>query len=166
MRLEDHAHKKCSRCGLIKSVSKFYLDRQKRDGLTSKCKGCMGIERKKYLSYPGRYEIALAYSKKHHEATKHIKRERTKLRRRALMTAIFNFFGSKCFSCGNQDKRVLQIDHVNGNGYQHRKLFKGFAYYRDIERSIKAGEEKFQLLCANCNSIKCIEKKERGCIWN
>src|SRR5438094_515100 len=30
-------------------------------------------------------------------------------------------FGGKCVRCGFSDKRALQIDHVNGDGYIERK---------------------------------------------
>ncbi len=79
---------------------------------------------------------------------------------------VLAFLGGKCIRCGFTDVRALQIDHVDGNGYKHRKSYKGLAYYQNIKNHIENKTMRFQLLCANCNFIKGIERKERGCIWN
>ena len=69
--------------------------------------------------------------------------------------------GGKCKKCGFDDERALQIDHINGDGIKDRnKQITGF-YKRVIEDT----ENKYQLLCANCNAIKRIENKEFGIQW-
>ena len=82
-----------------------------------------------------------------------------KLRQEVLL-----HLGSKCSKCGIEDYRVLQIDHINGNGYQEKKQFGrgGWAsvkYYRHI---LEVDGEGYQLLCANCNWIKRYEQKEQN----
>ncbi len=74
------------------------------------------------------------------------------------------FLGNKCVKCGIADFRVLQIDHINGNGYKERKQFgKGgqasIKYYRHI---IDVQGQNYQLLCANCNWIKRYEQGEQN----
>lgn len=75
---------------------------------------------------------------------------------------VLSFLGNKCVRCGIDDFRVLQIDHVNGNGYRERQDFgKGgnasVKYYRHI---LEVRGEGYQLLCANCNWIKRYERQE------
>lgn len=62
--------------------------------------------------------------------------------------------GGKCAHCGIDDFRVLQIDHINGNGKEDRKKYGGrvTGMYRNI---IELGsQETYQTLCANCHAIK------------
>jgi hypothetical protein len=72
---------------------------------------------------------------------------------------ILDLLGNKCVRCGETDWRCLQIDHINGGGT------KDFAHganarYCKIIREIKAGLNKYQLLCANCNWKKRYENHE------
>jgi hypothetical protein len=71
--------------------------------------------------------------------------------------------GAKCVKCGFSDLRALQIDHIAGGGAQ--ELLRGSTqnrrhYYKKVLESIAAKENKYQLLCANCNWIKRWENKE------
>lgn len=67
-----------------------------------------------------------------------------------------------CVKCGFSDIRALTIDHIDGNGYQHRRelgsqgIGKGFYYW--LERHLYP--EGYQTLCMNCQFIKRIENKE------
>lgn len=95
--------------------------------------------------------------------------ERNKMRqvfmRKILKFIIHSKLGSRCNLCGITDERVLQIDHINNDGAIHRKEYiKNFTrnkrapsnldYYRNIIDSINKNEDRFQLLCANCNWLK------------
>jgi hypothetical protein len=53
----------------------------------------------------------------------------------------------------------LQIDHINGGGSQERKTRTRWEW-EIIINSFEKGENKYQLLCANCNWIKRYEQKE------
>jgi len=73
-----------------------------------------------------------------------------------LRQTLLQALGGKCVRCGFSDERVLQIDHVNNNGAQHRrKKPSAYAYYKGILENIDSGE--YQLLCPNCNRIKYYE---------
>lgn len=81
-----------------------------------------------------------------------------------LRAQVRNLLGDKCKRCGITDIRVLQIDHINGNGYREKKEM-GWSsgnvvpYYRHI---LDVKGEGYQLLCANCNWIKRYEQKEEN----
>ena len=70
-----------------------------------------------------------------------------------------------CCRCGMSDIRVLTVDHIFGNGHDHRKLVKGndsSALYRWLRQQgyPKELRDEFQVLCANCHLIK--EAEETG----
>ena len=57
------------------------------------------------------------------------------------------------------------MDHIKGDGWKERKHQGGRGQslnqrYREIMDNPDAAREKYQLLCANCNSIKRMENKE------
>ena len=69
---------------------------------------------------------------------------------------VINFLGGICVKYGNNDFRVLQVDHINGGGVQElRKIGPKGIYNRVLN-----GEPGYQLLCANCNWIKRYENNE------
>src|SRR6267378_4262519 len=90
---------------------------------------------------------------------------------RRLRTKALEKLGNKCSSpnCrwlnedgtfGCIDKDLLQVDHVNGDGYkdrQHRRNQDPGVLCRLVLRDF---EGRFQLLCANCNWKKRIKNKE------
>ncbi len=93
----------------------------------------------------------------------HIRYPIKQQRDKKLRAQILSLLGGKCRRCGISDPRVLQIDHVNGNGYKEiRKYGTGHPYYCHVRRTVKAGGNEYQLLCANCNWIKRYEKNEHG----
>jgi len=100
----------------------------------------------------------------HHQALQEHRRrgfaKRRYLRRKSgvqrLRIAIIAAFGSRCKTCGFDDPRALQIDHVANDGKQDRERFSHqYAYYRHV-LDVGPGHQ-YQLLCANCNAIKAYE---------
>lgn len=81
-------------------------------------------------------------------------------RTRTIKEMVFQKLGSKCAHCGITDKRVFQIDHIDGGGSKERRIpgNSGIAFYVKV---LKDETNKFQILCANCNQIKTVEKRER-----
>jgi len=67
--------------------------------------------------------------------------------------------GGKCVVCGLDDWRVLQIDHINAGGFKDKKMITQ-GYWKQVIESFLKKENKYQLLCANCNWIKRFENKE------
>lgn len=82
--------------------------------------------------------------------------------RKRLKDAVFEALGGCCIQCGFDDERALQIDHINGGGSKERKDpgFSRTNHNRRVLQSFLAGENKYQLLCANCNWIKRYENNE------
>ena len=76
---------------------------------------------------------------------------------------LLGLLGNKCIKCGFDDSRALQIDHINGGGYIERKSYNlsPRKYYSNILQSVLNNENKYQLLCANCNWIKRFEENEK-----
>src|SRR5579871_1091014 len=73
----------------------------------------------------------------------------------------------KCAVCGWDDARALELDHIQGGG--SKELRKGHGagngYYARVLKHLKnlpagAESDKYQLLCANHNKIKRVEKQE------
>ena len=71
----------------------------------------------------------------------------------ALKLAAFEAYGgARCLKCGFSDHRALNLDHINGGGSIQRRESPSNTIYLLLKREgYPAG---FQVLCANCNSIK------------
>jgi len=85
-------------------------------------------------------------------AAQQVQRHNQEIRKKALER-----LGGKCVRCGFSDIRALQIDHVNGGG---AKELQTIGSYGIMFRILKGNTSDYQLLCANCNWIKRVEKKE------
>lgn len=80
---------------------------------------------------------------------------------RKVRKSVVECLGGCCQKCGFNDIRALQIDHINGGGSKERKTirFSG-SFHVNVMRSFLNKENKYQLLCANCNWIKRAENNE------
>ena len=74
----------------------------------------------------------------------------------------------KCNYCGFDDPRALVIDHINDDGAEHRREISTGGNGRGVGGSVlhlwltkHNYPDGFQVLCANCNTIKEHERKER-----
>lgn len=81
---------------------------------------------------------------------------------RSVKVSAHSILGSKCVKCGFEDSRALQIDHIFGGGTKERKEYKNgiTQFYKKVIESVLKKENKYQLLCANCNWIKRDENRE------
>ena len=60
-----------------------------------------------------------------------------------------------CVLCGFDDMRALSIDHIQGNGAEHRRLInnrRGAPFYRWLKNN--GYPDGYQTLCMNCQYIK------------
>jgi len=81
--------------------------------------------------------------------------------REKLRLQVFDHYSNhtfKCACCGESEQDFLVIDHISGNGNQHRRAVfgkinaGGKAMHRWL---VKEGfPPGFQLLCANCNTSR------------
>jgi hypothetical protein len=78
---------------------------------------------------------------------------------RRLRVAGLELLGGKCVRCGFSDIRALQFDHIHGGGCKDKRERKAIIYKDVIDTTLR-GENKYQLLCANCNWIKRCENNE------
>jgi hypothetical protein len=71
--------------------------------------------------------------------------------RSRLKAAVFAHYGAACACCGSTAD--LQIDHVNGDGKEHREqVGRGTQMYRWLARN--GFPPGFQTLCRKCNTSK------------
>lgn len=103
------------------------------------------------------------YNHDYHQTHKEERRKYIHAYRAAKRLEIIRLLGGQCANpFGLHDKpftdiRCLQIDHVHGCGYKERKV-EGLTSdrYPRIIKFLKENphQDKYQLLCANCNWIK------------
>ena len=69
---------------------------------------------------------------------------------------ILNALGCKCTCCGETAISMLDIDHVNNDGKQHREERGQRASYWVYNDVIRSGfdRSRYQVLCRNCNWSK------------
>jgi hypothetical protein len=82
--------------------------------------------------------------------------QKAKIDRDNLRVEVFDKLGHKCSRCGFDDKRALQVDHINGGGEKDRQRFSQTTFLKHV----LANPHLFQILCANCNWIKRHENEE------
>jgi hypothetical protein len=98
------------------------------------------------------------------------RRRTTNAKVQAQRRTLLKKLGGKCASpgccwlesddtLGCRDLRVLQIDHINGDGAQDR-LKSGGKGIKVLRRALKDTTGRYQILCPNCNTIKSLENHE------
>lgn len=141
----------------------LFKGKKDRKFCSSRCFGFFNREkviernesRRKYHKIPGltRQQIFRYFNPK--QVEKELNRDKDK---RLYLIA---FLGGKCIKCGyNEDKRALQLDHIQGDGYLDRKQKGRTKIYRFYMKNLEEATKKLQVLCANCNKIKQIEEDE------
>jgi 5-methylcytosine-specific restriction endonuclease McrA len=65
--------------------------------------------------------------------------------------AAIDRLGGRCFHCGFDDVRCLDVDHVFGGGTKERARKDRIAFYKEIVAGLRPDT---QLLCLNCHRIK------------
>ncbi len=132
--------RRCYKCKNHLPISEFYTNKSRRGGYASACKKCHKIEciETRYRNPETTYENK-------------IKKE------------VFSHYSGGepcCKRCGITDLRILTMDHINGNGYQHRKEIKkrGSSFYCWTKKNGYPND--LQILCHNCQWIKRIENFE------
>lgn len=112
--------------------------------------------KEKYKQYRKTYLLNHRFDKEFREKS----RNDSKRRRYIQRMRMFNLLGYKCIKCGFSDIRALQFDHINSDGSIERKELKANKFLRYYINHPQEAKEKLQVLCANCNHIKRIEKNE------
>lgn len=68
--------------------------------------------------------------------------------------SVLDHYGGKCECCGENEPLFLAIDHMEGNGNNHRKAINkwGSGFFKWL--IVNDFPEGFQVLCHNCNMGK------------
>lgn len=87
---------------------------------------------------------------------------RTHKNNRELKQRVLTYYGNKkcaCVKCGESRLACLSIDHIDGTGYEHRKIVgNGIRFYGWLKKNnFPSG---YQTLCMNCQFIKREEQDE------
>lgn len=147
----------CCVCRVEKELTDFYRSRKSKDGYDYRCKAC----EKKIKSSPEKKEKRREYYAKRHkemskspeqkEAMRRASRKYARKSRDKTRSKVIEMYGGKCARCGESDPIVLDIDHVQDDGAEHRREM-GFGNLL-VSDVLKKGyrPDKFQMLCKNCN---------------
>ena len=130
--------KRCTRCEVEKPLEAFYKV-SGTDRPRPTCKPCL-----------------LADQKERRDADPEACRDKVARSRRGARDKAVAHLGGRCVSCGVDDPRVLQLDHVHGGGNEDRR--KRHRPWRHVATD-PAGT--WQVLCANCHAIKTYEELRR-----
>lgn len=141
--------KVCHKCNIEKPTTDFTKHGSTKDRLQTECKACHNERRQKarkaktgfYATEKERYHDShlMAVRKTYYKAKQQV----------------FEHYcpeGPRCTLCGFDDTRALSVDHLNGDGADHRRMLKGINIYRWIVRN--DFPTQFQVLCMNCQWIK------------
>lgn len=115
-----------------------------------------------------KYHTDEKYRKSHLEKVKKYNKIKNKKLKDELYKKLGGYVcscnGIKCWhngKCNITDKRVLQLDHINGNGRKEEKITNqhGSAKYR-MYLKMNNIENHLQVFCSNCNWVKKFNKNE------
>jgi hypothetical protein len=147
---------KCVKCNID-----FVAKQKTRKYCSNKCNGdvnrdrliAANIARTKYERVDG-----LSYAQAAYRGRNGIDSLRDIKKRHDLLS----FLGGKCVECGyDKDLRGMVLDHIQGDGYEDRKRL-GTKIARYYINNLDEAKIKLQVLCATCNQIKSMEKKEHN----
>ena len=133
--------KPCTKCGIEKFLSDYYIKDSKTGRLHAQCKLCYKEHRKTYYAHH--------YAKYGELYRERAKAYRTKLKMEYRKNMQEYLSGESCIDCGESDPVVLELDHID----PATKLF-------SISQAVKLGYrwldvlnelKKCQILCANCH---------------
>ncbi len=86
------------------------------------------------------------------------------LNRKKIKQEVLDHYGNCCNCCGEADFKSLTVDHIHGNGAQHRKEISGKNQYKaavSMCHWLKKNNYPpgFQILCSQCNFLKGTSKE-------
>ncbi len=145
--------KRCSRCGETKPLDDFYRDNKAKDQHGAWCKSCSNKYRQTLREKRGDIEKLVTHERylRLGDEIRRYNNNRNQ-ERKALLVAHYSNNANKCACCGESEVRFLTIDHIDGNGSEHRKSSgcgTGSVFYNWLLR--EGMPEGYQVLCYNCN---------------
>ena len=131
--------KKCPLCKEVKSDEEFYRCLSKSRGLQSRCISCQRKTTKEVRATETNAGKLTGST-----------REQRRLKLSALQA--YGGLSPQCACCGVKEWEFLCIDHIDGNGSEHRKQIMkdhGQLIYRWLK--VNGYPAGFRVLCHNCN---------------
>jgi hypothetical protein len=99
-----------------------------------------------------------AYKKREAERMRRQRKEFPEIRRALEMSnyrkhrnAALDFFGRECACCGEAEPFMLNIDHINNDGKEHRAKHGTQRAYLKSMITDPGARSKYRTLCRNCN---------------
>lgn len=131
--------RRCTFCKELKDLERdFYRDKTRGHGRAAVCKLCTPVKRRKY--------------KEIDRVRRQNRRSRNKCSSKQREKALA-ILGNSCVCCGEDFIDYLEIDHVVGNGKQHRTALHGTqGVYRWLISNPTT--DLLQILCGNCHLYK------------
>lgn len=84
---------------------------------------------------------------------KALRSAKAKVERASLKAKVLENYGNCCACCGETAPEFLSVDHINGDGKQHRALTgTGLNFYRSIIKNNYPDD--LRVLCFNCNMAR------------
>lgn len=150
--------KQCRRCGETKPLALFNLDSRHPDGHKAICRDCYNAKRRSsYQVYDESRARRQAWNREYQALNRQTLRDRATAKRRLDRDRVFDHYGRECACCTSTER--LTIDHINGDGRQHRmQLFgrkqygAGFFFYDWLIKN--DFPDGYQTLCLSCNISK------------
>ena len=85
-----------------------------------------------------------------------------RVKQRFAVLAHYSSGTMACVKCGFSDVRALCLDHIKGGGTGQRRRFRGNGGNMWLWLARHNFPPGYQILCANCNTIKAREEDEYG----
>ena len=133
--------KVCSKCGIDKLLTNYYVKDSRSNRLHAQCKECYKEHRKTF------YADHYAKYRELYRARANARRERLRKEFRENMLKYLRI--SECAICAEDDIRVLEFDHINPEekSFSISQAVKLGRSWSEVEAEIK----KCRVLCANCH---------------
>ena len=165
--------KRCYRCEKDRPLEDFGKNCSKSDGRADECKECKSelgkeyqkknrdkIKVRKHEYYLGNRDKIIQKSCNWAKENRIEHNVRGKKAKEKLKLETFTEYcddGVRCKSCGKSDIEILTVDHIDGNGAEHRREIGlagmgGYNFYRWLKKNNYP--DGFQILCFNCNFRK------------
>lgn len=120
---------------------------------------CARLAREWRQKHPERSRQIKHESDDRHREERHILKKEWGQRVKEQVLTHYGNGKCACVICGESRLACLSIDHINGNGYGHRKAVgNGSKLYRWLIKN--NFPEGFRTLCMNCQFVKRVESKE------
>lgn len=151
--------KTCTRCRRELDPAEFYVRKAKKgQKRNERCKACIKeLNRAYYLANLEKVKAqveAYRQSRKHTAEFKAKQKAASSATHKKWKTIALEKIGKVCACCGESRFEFLSIDHVNNDGYKHRKETSSRNLYYMLSRPDYKSEYALQTLCFNCNFAK------------